>query len=232
MLSPTHVTGRSPADAGGAPASSPDPAAWVDDHGDVLYRYALRRLSHPADAEDAVQDALLAGLRGWDRFDGRSTVRTWLVGILRHKVLDALQARVARREATATSPRATADAATEHAMKTETACIRPAPSEMAELRVVLRMAIDQLDSPMREAILLRVVDGHSTSAVCEALGISREQCWTLVHRGKARLQQALERAERQDRSSGYAVGMTKRPSSGSGSGSSMGLGSGPRRREA
>ena len=167
---------------------TPDPAAWLHEHGDVLYRYALRRLSHAADAEDAVQETLLAGIRSWDRFHGRSTVRTWLVGIMRHKVLDTLRARATQRAAETASIES-------HPLESEgnprTAQADSSPGENAELRAALRAAIDELGSPMREAVLLRVVDGHTTAAVCEALGISREQCWTLVHRAKTKLQHAI-----------------------------------------
>ena len=65
-----------------------DPERWVDEHGDYLFHYALSRLRDPVRAEDFVQDALLAALRGADRYQGRSTERTWLTGILKHKLLD------------------------------------------------------------------------------------------------------------------------------------------------
>ena len=53
-----------------------DAAAWVDEHGDYLYRYALLRLRDPAAAEDAVQETLLAALQSHGRFAGRGSERT------------------------------------------------------------------------------------------------------------------------------------------------------------
>ena len=73
---------------GNDPASSLDPAVWVDEHGDYLFRYALFRMRDRQRAEDAVQETFLAAIKAKDSFTGKSSVRTWLVGILKHKVID------------------------------------------------------------------------------------------------------------------------------------------------
>ena len=58
-------------------------------HRPYLMRVALQRLRDPQRAEDAVQETLLAALKGGSRFAGRSALRTWLTGILLHKIVDA-----------------------------------------------------------------------------------------------------------------------------------------------
>jgi RNA polymerase sigma-70 factor, ECF subfamily len=65
-----------------------DASAWLEDHGDVMYRYARSRVGHRHLAEDLVQDALVAALQSRKRFEGRATIRTWLLSILRHKIVD------------------------------------------------------------------------------------------------------------------------------------------------
>src|SRR5262245_49328777 len=67
---------------------SPDPGKWLDDHGDYLYKYAVFRLRDNIAAEDAVQETFLAALKAYDKFEGRGSERTWLVGILKHKIVD------------------------------------------------------------------------------------------------------------------------------------------------
>ena len=67
---------------------SPDPGRWLDDHGDYLFKYAVFRLRDDTAAEDAVQETFLAGLRAYGKFEGRGSERTWLVGILKHKIID------------------------------------------------------------------------------------------------------------------------------------------------
>ena len=69
-------------------ASSANPERWVDEHGDCLYRYALVRVRVPEVAEDLVQETLLAAVRSREKFGGRSSERSWLVGILKNKIVD------------------------------------------------------------------------------------------------------------------------------------------------
>ena len=76
---------------------SPDPGKWLDDHGDYLFKYASFRLRDDTAAEDAVQETFLAALKAYERFEGRGSERTWLVGILKHKIIDHF--RKASREA-------------------------------------------------------------------------------------------------------------------------------------
>ena len=65
-----------------------DPENWVDLHGDAVYRYARARVRTRDIAEELVQETLLAAFKARDRFSGRSTERTWLIGILRNKIVD------------------------------------------------------------------------------------------------------------------------------------------------
>src|SRR6266487_4458723 len=65
-----------------------DPGRWLDDHGDYLFKYAVFRLRDSTAAEDAVQETFLAALKAYTKFEGRGSERTWLVGILKHKITD------------------------------------------------------------------------------------------------------------------------------------------------
>src|SRR6476620_9131062 len=65
-----------------------DPNKWLDCHGDYLYRYALMRVRDAGCAEDLLQETLLAAVGSYQTHLGRGSERTWLVGILKHKVFD------------------------------------------------------------------------------------------------------------------------------------------------
>jgi DNA-directed RNA polymerase specialized sigma24 family protein len=65
-----------------------NPERWVDEHGDCLFHFALTRVRRREVAEDLVQDALLAAVRTAENFGGRSSERSWLVGILKNKIAD------------------------------------------------------------------------------------------------------------------------------------------------
>lgn len=164
-----------------------DPSDWVAEHGEAMFAYARLRLPSADAAEEAVQEALLASLRSRGSFDGRSSVRTWLIGVLRHKVLDALRA----------SKRGPGELADEDSVCfcrggfAENQAAWPADLGQAEVRDALRDALARLPEPMRCAIVLREIDGLPGATVCEIMGVSQTNLWTLVHRGKARLRKML-----------------------------------------
>jgi RNA polymerase sigma-70 factor (ECF subfamily) len=81
-----EVNAASPGGNPSDPAGNPE--AWLDEHGDYLLRYALLRVRGHAVAEDLVQDTFLAALRARGDFRGGSSLRTWLTGILRFKIID------------------------------------------------------------------------------------------------------------------------------------------------
>lgn len=67
------------------------PEEWVDRYGDTLFRFALARIGDPARAEDLVQETFLAALKPRRNFQQRSSPRTWLTAILKHKIIDHLR---------------------------------------------------------------------------------------------------------------------------------------------
>ena len=68
-----------------------DAHRWLADHGDYLFRVARRQLYSDALAEDAVQETLLAALSAQSRYAGDASPRTWLTGILKHKIVDQIR---------------------------------------------------------------------------------------------------------------------------------------------
>src|SRR5271165_5801811 len=85
-----------------------EPGDWLSAHGDYLFNLAVGQVRDPLVAEDLVQETFLAALKARERFSGRASDRTWLVGILRHKIYDHLRRvcreRPARAEPTVARP--------------------------------------------------------------------------------------------------------------------------------
>ena len=65
-----------------------NPENWVDHYGDFLFRYAVVRIYSPEVAEDLVQDTFVSAIEAKNRFQGMSTEKTWLVSILKRKIVD------------------------------------------------------------------------------------------------------------------------------------------------
>jgi RNA polymerase sigma-70 factor (ECF subfamily) len=175
-----------------------DPAAWVDEHGDALFRYALLRVRERATAEDVVQETFLAAVKSMSQFHRGSEVRTWLIGILRHKISDHF--RKHGREVQVDAPD-DADPVVDgwfdqrgfwltHPKSWE---VNPAElAERQEFWLVLQSCIDALPGRAAEAFSLRVVNDTEPDDACKVLGVTTTYLWVLLHRARARLRACLE----------------------------------------
>jgi RNA polymerase sigma-70 factor (ECF subfamily) len=173
------------------------PADWLDAHGDFLFRFALGRVRDEAVAEDLVQETFLAALKARNRFAGRSEERTWLAGILKHKVFDHYRAR-SRRHPPAPEP--DADPGTDGLFNrlgkwaTAPAAWDGDPAELAEQAEflnVLRGCLRLLPERLRSAVELRQIEQQDGAAVCETLQVTPNHLGVLLHRARLRLWQCL-----------------------------------------
>lgn len=182
-------------------SSSCDPAAWLTEHGDYLYRYALLQLRDETAAEDAVQDTLLAALSAWERFSGHSTVRTWLTGILKHKILDIFRKRAKEPQYSPTSADPEAELASlEQALfKTNDHWSHP-PKAWGDPETNLDQkrfwaefiaCLEKLAPTHARVFHLRELEGLSTESICKELNITSTNCWVMLYRARLGLQQCL-----------------------------------------
>ena len=166
------------------PATQPESIAldWNDltEHRAFLVHYARRRLQDPALAEDLVHDVFEAVMTGRASFGGRSAPRSWLVAILRHKIVDLV------RERSGHDSLDTCDADDELCLP----CPQPRPDEVAEHRELLArtvVRISALPAGLRDAMQLRVLRDHTSDAVCRLLGITEQNLFVRMHRARAAL---------------------------------------------
>jgi RNA polymerase sigma-70 factor, ECF subfamily len=175
-----------------------DPEGWVDRHGDVLYRYALLRLRSPELAADVVQETFLEGLRAWGSFAGLSTERTWLIGILRHKIID--QMRSSQRllaHANGVSPDGPASSPFDHKghWRAGPAAWAGDPGRELETREfweVVGRCLSKLPKGIADAFFLRELDGMAADEIQEVLGITPANFWKRLHRARLLLRECLE----------------------------------------
>jgi RNA polymerase sigma-70 factor (ECF subfamily) len=171
---------------------SADPEAWVERHGDALYRYALRLVGDGHRAEDLVQETLLAGMQARARFKGAAEERTWLIAILRHKVLDEIRRRGSREKLEEDS---VVTGAFTVFGKWRVAPGRWSPEmavEKQEFWNVFGECLEGLPGLTREAFRLRVLEEVESPEVCGVMGIQPAHLWTLLHRARERLRMCLE----------------------------------------
>jgi RNA polymerase sigma-70 factor (ECF subfamily) len=187
------MTQRIPSEDCSAGPTLPEPDQWLAEYGDALYRYALDRLRQTHEAEEAVQETLLAALKARHQFRGQSHPRTWLTAILKRKILDRLRA--SARQAVDADP-AELDAwfdASGHWRKVPRPWGNPAQAaERTEFWGVVRSCLAKLPARMAEAFTLRTLEDCGPDEVCRELAISPANLWVLLHRARLRLVRCLE----------------------------------------
>lgn len=177
---------------------SRDVDGWVDAHGDALFAYASRRVWDRQAVEDLVQETFLAALTAKEGFRGESAVRTWLISILKHKIIDHLRKCVREQ---AGGEIETHDPLEEQAFTPKgfwKAIVRNwepdagALMESREFSAILDSCLEKLPKKMGQAFVLRMMDDTASEDVCKNLGITPTNLWVMLHRARARLRQCLE----------------------------------------
>jgi len=163
-----------------------------------LLRYASLQLRDSHAAEDAVQDTLVAALAGEAGFEGRSNLRTWLTGILKHKIVDAI--RRSSREATlapAEGDTSELDAmfdASGHWIDAPGAWADPdALLEQKHFFAALEACLARLPQKIAQAFMMREHLGLDTAEICKELAITPTHCWVLLYRARMALRECLEK---------------------------------------
>lgn len=181
------------------PNDAINPDRWVEEHGDILYRYAYVRLKDHAIAQDIVQETFLAAMKARERYQGRSSERSWLMGILRHKLIDYL--RKAAREVKIDD--------VEHEGFEDSLLFKEAgiphwrpPNwqfnprkvfEQKEFWDVFSHCLSKLDKRMNMAFTMKELEDLSTDEVCKALGVEPTYLWVILYRARNNLKDCLEK---------------------------------------
>ena len=159
-----------------------------------LLRFASLQLRDKSQAEDAVQDTLVAALAAEASFAGRSNLRTWLTGILKHKIVDQIR-RSAKEERVES-----ADPDELDALFDESGHWRDAPQAWPDSALhqkqfleALERCIEMLPARTAQVFLMREHLGHPTPEICKELGITATHCWVLLYRARMALRECLEK---------------------------------------
>jgi RNA polymerase sigma-70 factor (ECF subfamily) len=159
-----------------------------------LLRYASLQLRDAHAAEDAVQEALLAALGGEASFAGRSNLRTWLTGILKHKIVDAI--RRAGREAPALAEDEFDALFDERGHWIEMPAAWASPDAAFEQKgffAALELCLSRLPHKTSQVFMMREHLGLETGEICKELAITPTHCWVLLYRARMALRECLNK---------------------------------------
>jgi RNA polymerase sigma-70 factor (ECF subfamily) len=167
-------------------------AARVEEERPYLVRYASLQLRDRHAAEDCVQETLVAALAGEASFGGRSNLRTWLTGILKHKIVDAIRRK-------SRDPEPLPETAEFDALFDETGHWGEPPTawpesslEQKQFFAVLEKCLAGLPAKTAQAFMMREHMGFETDEICKELAVTPTHCWVLLYRARMALKECLQ----------------------------------------
>ena len=179
--------------------TEPDFASSCNTHRGYLLRVAMLQLRDNDLAEDVVQDTLLAALQGATGFSGRSSLKTWLTGILKHKIVDAIR-RKAREPAFATFEEES-QLDDFDALFDDTGHWENPPAEWGDPESqlsrqqffdIVQFCLEKLPPNTARVFMMREVMELTGDEICKELTITSTNLWVILYRARVALRQCLE----------------------------------------
>ena len=159
-----------------------DAVEWLNLYGDALYRFAMFRVQDSFAAEDMVQETLLAACGSYKNFSGTSSVKTWLTGILKHKILDYYrkftpEQNGANLDDFASSPGSMFDTKEKWKVKPEDWKHDPKNVfEQKELMAVITACMADLPTKLSLVYRMRELEGATTKQICKRFETGESNC--------------------------------------------------------
>ena len=176
------------------------PNLWVKNYADYLYSYVYTRIDDKELARDLVQETFLAALEGWEKFDSRSSEKTWLTAILKNKIYDVYRKKANSIEKqTITINDSDTDEFFEESghwkegRYPESFGIEDAPLENKEFDGILISCMNKLPILWKSVFTMKHVDEETSETICCQLEITSSNFWVISHRAKVSMRECLQK---------------------------------------
>ncbi len=175
-----------------------NPEKWLDNYGDYLYNYARFKLPSKEVAEDVVQETFLSAFTSYEKFKGNSSEKTWLVTILKRRIVDYYRKAARNQEKNMSSfklPFQEQGDFQNHWME------QRAPKnwevddkiQLDEFHQVLQYCLSLLSPKHRLVFMMKVLDECSSEQVCKDVEIKPSNLWTIMHRARLQIRECVEK---------------------------------------
>ena len=171
-------------------------------HRRYLFKFAMLQIRDQDAVEDLIQETMVAALAAEGGFSGKSSVRTWLTGILIHKIVDFRRRAGRRQSVSIDSLREDGGADEVDAFFKENGRYLELPKDWGDpeqalsqrrFLEILEKCVEGLPETAAQVFLLREMMGLSTGEICSELGVSSTNCSVLLHRARMRLRECMEK---------------------------------------
>jgi len=172
------------------------PENWVDQYADYLFNFAVSRVSNAELAKDLVQETFFAGLKSAKNYKGTAAERTWLIAILKRKVIDhyrkinSIKGKAEVRM-TYSSQNDTDGDWLEEQVADPFSILENDEIENEELGLAIQECISKLPKKQSLVFTMKTIQGMSTEDICKELGINPSNLWVMIHRARTALMSCL-----------------------------------------
>lgn len=179
------------------PANILFPNKWVDNYADYLFNYAIARVNNSNIAKDLVQETFFAGLKSAKNFEGKSSERTWLVSILKRKIIDYYR-KINSKKGQAEIRMSFYDSGENEGNWIEERVPQSWNNEAEknieneELKNQLDKCIDSLPEKYAMVFKMKTIQQFETEDICKELNITPSNLWVMIHRARTQLRNCME----------------------------------------
>jgi RNA polymerase sigma-70 factor (ECF subfamily) len=184
------------------PALNPD--SWLTSYGDYLFSYCMLRINHRETAEDLVQDTLISAFRSKDSFKGESSEVTWLVAILKNKIIDYYRKKDILKDAQDYLKSTDGsfyenffDPGDGHWLRDAAPRAWNSPADASvendEFQRVLQACVQKMPPKLVPVFVAKFFDEEDSETICKVHNISPSNYWVIIHRAKVLIRACLEK---------------------------------------
>ena len=174
-----------------------NPNLWVDKYSDYLFNYTISRVNDREMAQDLVSETFLAGLKAMNNFKGDAAERTWLISILKRKIIDHYR-RVNSKKGKAEVHINYKDTESEGDWLEERVADpfdRTAEDhiENNELGLAILKCLEKLPEKQRNIFKLKTIDNFDTETICNEFDITPSNFWVIIHRARTAMTKCMKK---------------------------------------
>lgn len=174
-----------------------NPNKWIDLYADYLYNYTVSRVNDKDMAQDLVQDTFLAALKSMKNFKGEASERTWLISILKRKIIDhyrkvnsnkgKAEVRITYNDESETEGDWLEERVADPFDKTAEDTM-----QNAELGDAIFNCLSKLPQKQAEVFRMKSIEGLETDFICNELNITASNLWVIIHRARTAMAACLK----------------------------------------
>ncbi|OBX22667.1 MULTISPECIES: sigma-70 family RNA polymerase sigma factor [Bizionia] len=174
-----------------------NPDQWIDRYSDYLFNFTISRVSDREISKDLVQDTFFAGLKSMKNFKGEASERTWLISILKRKIIDHYR-KINSKKGQA-EVRMSYNSNEEEGDWLEERVADPFDKtaedtlENDELGDAIYNCLEKLPEKQATVFKMKTIEGMETETICNELNITPSNLWVIVHRARTAMAECMEK---------------------------------------